>query len=411
MFPHRLTLIRIVLFVVLSTTLFLTYCYLKIRPSYGLYNQLNAQELKDSELIAKHGDGGKRRYVMFKQLRGAGFNNQVQDIVLYHNLALASGRTYVYQPFVWRPRGEKSYVPLSAFLPGVTKGSITSEVFHNICPEQDSKHISLGDVDSEKQWEHAVNVLNQSEQCVIVDDWIFNWTFLTTSGLHPVWTSFHQYLKTHFEWSQAILNIIPRAQTQLNLRPTPKSTTGDPYIALHLRRGDFENHCKSLSETQMGFTTWATLPSLHSSTLPPPLNTSSTTSILTHCYPSLHRILSSISIQAQLHPNARTLYVLHDGAIDHPTVYLQFYKLREALTNKHWAKSRHWQNGPMKRVLQSSDVGRVQTWGENDYGVAVDVELARRAEAFVGNGYSSLSTQIVALRLADGGSPNEITFV
>jgi hypothetical protein len=42
--------------------------------------------------------------------------------------------------------------------------------------------------------------------------------------------------------------------------------------------------------------------------------------------------------------------------------------------------------------------------GESDWAVAVDVELARGANIFIGNGYSSLSTQIVALRLAKEGS-------
>lgn len=45
--------------------------------------------------------------------------------------------------------------------------------------------------------------------------------------------------------------------------------------------------------------------------------------------------------------------------------------------------------------------------GESDWAVAVDVELAREANIFIGNGYSSLSTQIVALRLAKEGSRTE----
>lgn len=175
--------------------------------------------------------------------------------------------------------------------------------------------------------------------------------------------------------------------------------------------GDFESHCKYLSEVNMGLTTWATLPDLRSSILTPSLDTANATSVLMHCYPSLDRILSGISLQAQFHPNARTLYILHDGAIDHPGVYLQFYKLREALMNEDWARKNHWPRGPMKQVWQSGDVDRVRTWGESDYGVAVDVELARQAESFVGNGYSSLSTQIAALRLADGGKAEDVTLI
>jgi len=79
--------------------------------------------------------------------------------------------------------------------------------------------------------------------------------------------------------------------------------------------------------------------------------------------------------------------------------------------NEDWARKNHWPRGPMKQVWQSGDVDRVRTWGESDYGVAVDVELARQAESFVGNGYSSLSTQIAALRLADGGKAEDVTLI
>ncbi|KXN90830.1 hypothetical protein AN958_03484 [Leucoagaricus sp. SymC.cos] len=406
MFP-RASLIRFLLLLTFCSTLFLLYIYIRNRPSYTLYDELNTQELIESERLAKT---GRKKYVMFKQLRGAGFNNQVQDILLYHNLALETSRTYVYQPFVWRPRGEESYVPLSAFLPGATKDSISSEVFERMCPEKEIVHMTLG-VPHEDQWKHAVEVLKSDERCVIVDDWIFNWGFLGSSGLHPVWPSFRNYLQNDFQWSSAILDLVHRTQTRLNLRQNPMSTPGDAYIALHLRRGDFESHCEYLSEQKMGFTTWATLPELQSSILSPSLDPSNATSIISHCYPSLRRILLAISAQARLHPKTRTLYVLHDGAIDHPGVYLQFYQLREAVMNVEWAKKSHWRGGPMKRVLQSSDADKVRMWGENDYAVAVDVELARRAEGFVGNGYSSLSTQIAALRLADGGKAEDVTFV
>lgn len=97
---------------------------------------------------------------------------KIQDILLYHNLALATSRTYVYQPFVWRPRGEKSYVPLSAFLPGVTKDSVSVEVLEKYCREEELHHVTLG---HEEQWKHAIDTLNGNQRCVVVDDWIFNW--------------------------------------------------------------------------------------------------------------------------------------------------------------------------------------------------------------------------------------------
>lgn len=99
---------------------------------------------------------------------------QVQEILLFHHLALLTSRIYVYQPFVWRPRGEKSFVPLSAFLWGPTMGTISSAVFDEACSADDTKHISLR-VPHATQWDHAKEVLGGDEPCIVVDDWILNW--------------------------------------------------------------------------------------------------------------------------------------------------------------------------------------------------------------------------------------------
>jgi hypothetical protein len=172
-------------------------------------------------------------------------------------------------------------------------------------------------------------------------------------------------------------------------------------------KGDFENHCKYLAEEHIGFTTWATLPAVQSSVTPPLLDTSNTTSIMEHCYPSLRRVLNAVSQQAKKRPHLRTLHILHDGAWDHPLVYLDYYKLVEALTNAAWAKRRGWPDGqPMRRVTHS-DMVRIH-WGESDWKAPVDVELAKRAEVFIGIGYSSLSSQVLALRLgANRGNAND----
>lgn len=142
----------------------------------------------------------------------------------------------------------------------------------------------------------------------------------------------------------------------------------------------------------------------------PALDSSNGTSIFEHCYPDLERIISAIDVYARAKPHLRTIHILHDGAWDHPLVYVQNYKLESALKDAVRAQTAGWINGPMRRVTHS---GKVPVkWGEGDWAVTVDVELARRAEVFIGNGFSSLSTQVVALRLgADGGQTEDITLL
>ena len=89
---------------------------------------------------------------------------------------MQTSRVYVYQPLIWRPRGEKATVPLSAFLRGPTLGTVSDAIFEEVCPPSEIVHISLV-VDHMSQWEHAKKNLDAHSKCVVVDDWLFNWRY------------------------------------------------------------------------------------------------------------------------------------------------------------------------------------------------------------------------------------------
>jgi hypothetical protein len=98
-------------------------------------------------------------------------------------------------------------------------------------------------------------------------------------------------------------------------------------------------------------------------------------------------------------PGVQTAYILNDAAWDHPLVYLQRWKLAAALKDI-----------GIRRIVHSGMIAR--KLGEKDWIVAADVELARNAEVFIGIGYSSLSTHVIALRLgADHGKTEDITLL
>ncbi|KAJ6499323.1 hypothetical protein C8R45DRAFT_981984 [Mycena sanguinolenta] len=360
----------------------LFFVYLQL-PPYSVYNRYNRSESHASLDVLNH----SKKFVWFRQLQGAGFNNQIQEVLLYHHLALSGDRVYVYQPLVWQRAPRHSPLPLSAFLSGVTNGTVAEDMFATVCSPPETRHLSLQH-ENDALWDQTVNVLRDSTfRCIFIDNHIINWSFLASSAIHPIWPSFKQYLSSTFQWSTHILDIVERA------RPT------EAYMALHLRRGDFEGHCNGLASSQTGFTTWATLPDLQDSVFPPKLDLNNYTSVMEHCYPSLQRILDAIDFQARANPHVNALHVLHDGSWDHPSVYLQYYKLEAAVKDSRRILKAGWKGGPMKIVTHSATLP-----GSSDWAVAVDVELARRANIFIGNGYSSLSTQIVALRLAKEGS-------
>ncbi|KAG6865851.1 hypothetical protein C0991_011183 [Blastosporella zonata] len=267
-------------------------------------------------------------------------------------------------------------------MPGVARNSVSAAVFNEACSAEETKHINIAAINA-ALWEYTKLQLNANDKCIVVDDWILNWD-------HSITDKGDSYVALHFR--RGTLVII---------------TQKHPYL---YHPGDFESHCQSLAEHQTGFTTWATLPSLQPSIYPPALDTTNITSVTEHCYPSLHRIVEIIDSLVRDKPHLRTLHVLHDGAWDHPLVYAQHYSLEATLTNVARARTAGWVGGPMKRVTHSGQVPI--WWGEADWAVMVDVELAREAEIFVGNGYSSLSTQVVALRLgADGGHVEDIVLL
>jgi hypothetical protein len=83
--PHRWRLLRPLLAFVLSLSVLVSYIYLKSRPSYELYKSLSAYEVEHSRKLLPNSKENK--YVLFKQLQGAGFNNQVScspvTLILY----------------------------------------------------------------------------------------------------------------------------------------------------------------------------------------------------------------------------------------------------------------------------------------------------------------------------------------
>lgn len=81
LFCMRWRLLRLLLALLLLVSLTAAYIFLKSRPSYALYRALDLAEVALSQDLIRQTSG--KRYVLFKQLRGAGFNNQVSSFVAH----------------------------------------------------------------------------------------------------------------------------------------------------------------------------------------------------------------------------------------------------------------------------------------------------------------------------------------
>lgn len=80
--PGRRLFIRLLLllfFVIISLSL---YFFPKFRPPYQFYEKLFvAEEGSSLDLLKNRDSEGNLKFVKFRQLQGAGFNNQVNELV------------------------------------------------------------------------------------------------------------------------------------------------------------------------------------------------------------------------------------------------------------------------------------------------------------------------------------------
>ncbi|KAF9002338.1 hypothetical protein BDQ17DRAFT_1357290 [Cyathus striatus] len=210
---------------------------------------------------------------------------------------------------------------------------------------------------------------------------------------------------------------------------TPDSTPL-PIMALHLRRGDFEGHCNHLStwsSTYTGFNTLPSLPDNFNTTQYPKESEEYKVGYQRHCWPSVEdvvrvvrggvvdwvkkreeermgvplwkRVLGLGGKKREM----RRVYVMTNADVgwleDVRAALVADALLSQSPSSpsyKEWKGVKwSWDGIFSSRDL---DVG----WEEKHVSQALDMYLGERAEVFVGNGFSSLTANVVVLRVARG---------
>ncbi|KIO23715.1 hypothetical protein M407DRAFT_107536 [Tulasnella calospora MUT 4182] len=227
---------------------------------------------------------------------------------------------------------------------------------------------------------------------------------------------------------------------------TSNSTTSPTIkglIAVHLRRGDFKMHCHWLADRIEPFAGWNQFPFLLDRFSPPEsapgyLGRGKNHELyMSRCWPEIDQIVRRLREIRRLHPGLERVFVLTNGkkdwvdrlkralvqsgdgpvsddgaedgsssttgppslpngedtpSVDGPQVppgAIRVQPVPPPATSK----------AGWKEVLTSKDLEIF--WTEREIDQAVDMEIARRAEVFLGNGFSSLTSNIVMLRLSD----------
>lgn len=196
-------------------------------------------------------------------------------------------------------------------------------------------------------------------------------------------------VSTHWDWSPFIhdafrknRHVFESTKTTLfgGLFDSQEETTADiipGLLAIHVRRGDFEDHCAHLAKWNADWHAFNSFPEFRDKFNQPTDGGWGETSeenaklYVKHCYPSIEQIVEKVRrVRVEAADPLRYLYILTNG----PTLWVE--ELESAL-----AKDTEWDHVGSSRDLKL-------TWEQKFVAQALDMYVAQRAQVFIGNGVS-----------------------
>ncbi|KAF9553966.1 hypothetical protein CPC08DRAFT_697169 [Agrocybe pediades] len=412
------------------------------------------KNLPQHNLDNPYPEGRNGRYVHFKsQIQMLGWNNQLNEVLMNCWLAYKSKRAYVYQNYRWKtdyypwprekapPGGEwPPTTPANALMSGPAVGgswdpgddaprSVNVDYWNKVCPESERRIINTGDVKPPIMWEDGITIfshwekllLEAPERCIeihsadrSVDNFpqVFDLFLWGSDRILPLWEGFkNSPVSRLFATSPVVQSAVDRNEYLFQPRAPRTSTpfSNNPYermLAVHLRRGDYQEACMGLANWNSTFYSWNLLPELPDKFSTPPgytygKNTPENIEIyFTHCYPTDEFILEKIR-------NSKREYLAATKKGEHRTLDVLYF-----LTNdktgwvdklKDKFKSEGWHT-----IVATKDLQLDQE--QKDVSMAVDMDIARKAAVFIGNGWSSFTSNIVHRRMIDGKEPISTRF-
>ncbi|KAF6761581.1 hypothetical protein DFP72DRAFT_879061 [Ephemerocybe angulata] len=403
--------------------------------------------LPQHNLALPYPEGATGRYVKFSsQIKTLGWNNVFNELLLLTMLAQRTNRAYVFEDYVWKQGyypwnwfkafEVPSRTPLPALIAGPTAGgswgpnstsarSISDKWWPVVCPPDQVKVFQVNDMKREYNlYEKSATEIFEVWRKAIADDparcievqgppreveanaQVFDLWLWGSYRILDIWEEFKksdvsQLLAT----SPIVERVVDRNE---HLFRTPQTPTGeDPFkrvFAVHARRGDFSWACQMLADWKSTFYSWNQLPFLPDRwhDLPggiPGKNTpENVKTYFERCLPTKERLVERIN-------NARDDY---EREVFGPTKRSHNIDVLFLLSNdktpwikelRHELETRHgW------KIVTSNDIV-LKNAQEKDVGMAVDMDLGRKAAIFMGNGWSSYTSNIVHRRLVDGKIP------
>ncbi|KAL0955214.1 hypothetical protein HGRIS_004117 [Hohenbuehelia grisea] len=220
----------------------------------------------------------------------------------------------------------------------------------------------------------------------------------------------------------SFLSLLPSFRTTPPAALPPSHRPPIPgLLAIHVRRGDFGDHCEHLAKWSSRFNGLNTFPGIPDRFDAPPgggwgENTPENTQIyMKRCFPSVRQIVEKIlevrkgsrtrDVEAQMRPDSRVVKRFMAGGQELTRLHIMTNAKREWIEE---LKAQLRAAADWDAIVSSRDL--VLTKEQKYVAQAVDMYIGERAQEFIGNGFSSLTSNIVVLRLAHDYPPNTIHF-
>ncbi|KIJ54043.1 hypothetical protein M422DRAFT_241303 [Sphaerobolus stellatus SS14] len=404
------------------------------------------RNLPQHDLALHFPEGQTGKYVKFSnQITELGWNNVLTDLLLCAHLAWRANRAYVFQDYVWErihfPWKVKTFpwvfktstrTPFNALVAGPTAGgpweqgdnaprSISSAWFDVVCPPKKRKIIDVASTkDPIRNYKgdgvlnHWIKVLTDIEDgCVEVvrgrigDDYprIFDLRVVSKEVILSLWNEFRTSPVSRLLRTPPLVEAAVKANAKIFFpgeipEDYSLSQRFESVMAIHVRREDYAGSCKGFAHWNSSFFSWSQLPELPDPLIRgPPIeggaigqNTPQNKEMYRRrCAPTDEELVARIhEVKQEWHnDNAskgkklRTLYIMTDG-------------------------EKHWLEGFRKRMLiegwdfVASTADLVLNSDQTAVSNVVDMDIGRQAAVFMGNGWSSMTSNIVHRRIMDG---------
>ncbi|KIJ54044.1 hypothetical protein M422DRAFT_42315 [Sphaerobolus stellatus SS14] len=426
----------------------------KARPlSLPTYKEIYELErnLPQHNLTLPFPEGQTGRYVKFSnQIGGLGWNNVLIDLktpreltvissasLLCAHLARRTNRAYVFQDYVWernhfpwKVKGDTPRTPFNALVAGPTAGgpwgqgdntprSISSAWFDVVCPPDKRKIVEAAPTKDPIRYHNGDEVLNHwikvltdiEDGCVEViggtgDSFpqIFDLWVVSKEEILPLWDEFRTSPVSRLLRTPPLVEAAVKANENIFfpgkfLENYSLNMRFESVMAIHIRRGDYTGSCTGFANWNSSFFSWSQLPELPDSLIRgPPIgegvygqNTPENNEMYRRrCAPTDEELVARIhEVEQEWHNDSaskgkklHTLYIMTNG-------------------------EKHWLKGFQKRMLiegwdfVASTADLMLNSDQTAVSNVVDMDIGRQAAVFIGNGWSSMTGNIVHRRIMD----------